>query len=339
MVETAETVILARGIDTLYLYLDQGVDFKALFSQVETVDFDQEISINGLVLVRTKAYLKAYPVCMRFGPFAIYFNRVSIYVQVSALGFEMRGFEGSVYWFCEVLDQLNGYRRSWLEWLKVSRIDVFTDFVFEENDFNPEQFKTKLRARGIFVSGKAAEGKTYYFGNRSRFCVRLYQKAVEIGVSGKGYLSAQWRQRGYAGGKVWRLEFEYRKTKLDELGRRELVNFDESFLNLLWSHGIENIQYMANEASFNNLYREAVHPVWQELNRVLMCEYEVTPGKVKKASLEYRYKMARKAVLSYAVIRYERFEDIPEDLRIVFALNGDDFEKAQDRVDIWSAFD
>lgn len=332
--EQKDTVILAKGVDSLYLYLSEGLNFAGLLEIGESLDFEQEISLQGLTFSRSRAYIKTYPVSLRSGFFVFFVNRVSCYVQVSSLAFEMRGFEGTVCELCGVLDKLAGKRRSWLDLLRVSRVDVYTDFTFE-GDFNPEQFKTKLRTWGIMASGQDEEAKTYYFGDRRRFVVRLYVKSSEIEVSGKSYLAVNWREQGAAGEKVWRLEFEYRRERLAALGERCLSNFDKDYLQALFGWGIDSISYMAREANHRHLNREKLHPVWEALRAALYRDYSLQKPEVKKANLEYRFKVSRKYVLSYCGARFETFEEIPEHVRRLFALDKVEWTKAKRAFDLF----
>lgn len=319
--------VLAKGVDSLYLYLDKGLNFEELFSYGDMTDFDRELNLNDLWFVRTKAHMRVYPVSLRIGAFTFYLNRASAYIQVSSLGFEMRGLAGCSFWLCNILDQLAGEELPWMEYLLVSRIDVYTDFIYE-SDFNPKQFKTKLRAKGTVESGDDWESKTYYFGNRSLFCVRLYVKSSEIETSGKTYLRAAWRENGYENQRVWRLEFEFRKRKLQELTERTFIHVDEDLLNTLWSYGIDKIQYVDGEASHNNLYRKDLHPIWQELHEALFSEYAIRSPEVRKANLSYRWKIARRALVSYYGLEAESYQQVPEEIRRKFNIDPESFANA-----------
>jgi len=304
--------ILGRGVDSLYLYIDKGLPFSQLNSLFSQYPIGEDFVYNGLKLIRSKAYMKAYSTSVRIGAFTLFWNAVSAYIQVSSLGFEMRGFQGVLYWLRDILnilavkpesDILASHAMSvnvsnWFELLQVSRIDVFCDFVFND-DFNTDQFKTRLRRRGIFISGENDEGKTYYFGSRSLFCIRLYVKSAEIEYSQKTYLKANWKEKtGNDTDRVWRLEFEYRKKKLEEIGSRDLETFDDTYLEILWQYGIEQLQYKVRAVDNNNLHREKTHPIWNDLNAALGNEYNIELKRVRKHSLDFRYLMARKYVLS-----------------------------------------
>ncbi|RIK58956.1 hypothetical protein DCC62_29115, partial [candidate division KSB1 bacterium] len=91
-----EFVLLASGVDTLCLFLDCGplIDWKSIVEQIEYYDYDQSFSLKGVSCIREKAWMKAYPVCLRIGQFLFFVHRQSAYIKFLALGFEMRGFDG-----------------------------------------------------------------------------------------------------------------------------------------------------------------------------------------------------------------------------------------------------
>ncbi len=326
--ETTAKTVLGKGVDSLYLYLDVGMRFKRLFEIGDALAFDEDVRIGEMNFQRTKAWMRTYPVSLKHGPFTFYLNRVSMFIQVGSLGFEMRGFKGCLAWLFSIMDQLNGARLPWIEHLMVSRIDVFTDFIFDD-DFNPQQFQTRLRRKGTFISGENEEGRTYYFGSRSIFCVRLYVKSVEINKAGKQYLRAEWKNNGYTDQRVWRLEFEFRKQKLERLMGRELIKFDEKALTSLWSFGINELKYKERTATHNNMSKLKLHPVWQELHDALFQEYSIQPIKARQANLEFRYKMARKMLLSYYAAKAEHYNNIPEANRQEFNITEYDYQKAR----------
>ena len=104
--ESDEYVILASGVDSLYLFLDcpGGIDWKALVEQAERYDYGQHFEFSGVVFVREKAWMRTYTVCLRHGQILFFINRRTAYIKCLALGFEMRGYEGVQAWLCRILD-------------------------------------------------------------------------------------------------------------------------------------------------------------------------------------------------------------------------------------------
>jgi hypothetical protein len=319
---------LGKGVDSLYLYLAEGVNFNRLASVAEGLRVGETARLFGVEFQRDKAYAKAYPVSLGQGLFLFYLNSSSMYVKVAALSFEMYGFEGTMMKLYELLSRLGAKQIEWAKSLRVSRIDIFCDFEFDK-DFDDHRFKTRLRRRGVFVSGKNAEGKTYYFGSRGLFCVRLYVKSVEIERSGKTYLRPIWIQRGFTNkGLVWRLEFEYRRRRLETMFSNVTLGEISKNFDKLWAYGIERLTYMNESATHRNLYRQEVHPIWQELQNSMFREYAVPPEEVRFANAEYRRKRAIVWICSHAIAIDESYAQIPELLKQRYRISENDFARA-----------
>jgi hypothetical protein len=321
-------LMLGKGVDSLYLYLAEGLKFNHLLLAAESLRLGESVRILGFEFERDKAYAKAYPVSLRQGHFLFYLNSTSMYVKVSALSFEMYGFESTLGQLYHLLTMLGSKKTEWSRTLRVSRIDVFCDFAFDE-DFQDSRFKTRLRRRGVFVSGKNAEGKTYYFGSRGLFCVRLYVKSVEIERSGKIYLRPIWIDRGLTNKQlVWRLEFEYRRRRLEKMFNNVSLAEISKNLETLWAYGIERLTYMKEGSSHRNLYRQEVHPVWQNLEKSMFQEYQVPLADVRHADVEYRRKRAVVWICSHAVAKGQSFVELPDVLKERFRISEDDFGTA-----------
>jgi hypothetical protein len=240
----------------------------------------------------------------------------------------MYSFEGTLAKLYELLTRLGSKHIEWPKSLRVSRIDLFCDFEFDE-DFEDSRFKTRLRRRGVFISGKNAEGKTYYFGSRGLFCVRLYVKSVEIERSGKTYLRPIWTKRGWSDEKlVWRLEFEYRRRRLETMFSNVSLAEISKSLDKLWAYGIERLTYMKESSTHRNLYRQEIHPLWKGLQESMFREYQVPLEDVRHADIEYRRKRAVVWICSHAVAKGQSFADIPEVLKKRFQISVTDFENA-----------
>ncbi len=338
MAQDTETVLLAKGVDTLYLHLrPSGIDWKAIYERGDKIEFDEVMAINDLQFVRKKQWVgRHYPLCLQHAQFRFFINRQSAYIKASSLAFEMRGYDGVVQWLCRILDRLSGGSPSepWLDLLRVSRIDVYADFVFD-GDFKIEQFSTRLRTHGLFQSGKEAEGKTLYFGNRKfhDLFIRLYVKSAEIKESGKTYLQSSWRESGHDGkAKIWRLEFEYHKQKIEEICQyRELIAVDVNALDRLWSHGINAIKYVKEWAGNGNLSKQPLHPVWQCLHDSLFKEYLISRKEYKRATSLWWYQRIRNSVIAWLVTQDYSYDDLPAQYIRDFSITEEEYQKALNR--------
>jgi len=326
--------IMAKGIDSLYLFLDceDIINWEFIQKEVQRYTYDEPFHLRGLSFTRVRAWIKTFPTCMKHHQFMFFINRKSAFIKVLSLGFELKGFEGMTYLLCQVLDKLTFHsNREWLDHLKVSRIDTFVDFAFP-GDFNFNQFKTRLRKKGIFKSGENDAAVTYYFGSRALLLVRLYTKSEEIKHSGKDYLKAHWKKFDCHESRVWRLEFEFHKDKILELCRfRELSNIDINETKKLFAYGMNSLEYVVETATHNNLNKKKLHPIWQALQAEFDAEYRVTKKQVRIANINYRFKRARTWVISWLVAQELDYDEIERFYIEKFRIDRYDYEKALNR--------
>jgi hypothetical protein len=95
---------------------------------------------------------------------------------------------------------------------------------------------------------------------------RLYLKSLECKKSGKEYLLDLWRQAGWdAVTPVWRLEFEFRREVLAQLGMDALPHVLEH-LGGLWSYAsTEWLKLCVPSDSDSTRSRWPIHPLWVAL--------------------------------------------------------------------------
>lgn len=329
--------IMAKGIDSLYLYLDcEGVvRWDHIQREVVKYGYDEPFKLKGLPFTRVRAWIKTFPMCIKHGQFMFFINRKSAYIKVLSLGFELKGFEGMTYLLCQVLDRLTFEKNmKWLDHLMVSRIDVYVDFAFP-GGFNFNQFKTKLRKKGIFQSGDNDESITYYWGSRALLLARLYTKSEEIKHSGKDYLKAHWRKFDCQDQKIWRLEFEFHKDKILEVCRfRELSNIDLNETRKLFAYGIDCLQYMDGVSDCGSMNKKKLHPIWQALQQEFSVEYQVTKSQVKIADINYRFKRVRKCLISWLVSQDIVFDNLDKFYIETFNIDRFSYEKEYRRYQV-----
>ena len=321
---------MAKGVDSLFLYVDCSDIFNwdITVKKIESIRFDECFKINGVDFVKVKAWIKSFPQCIQSGQFMLFLNIKSCYVRVLSLGFELYGFERIVLKLCDLLEKVTGRQgKNWLDCLRVSRIDVYCDFAFNGN-FDFELFRTKLRKKGIFKSSDNVDGITYYFGSRDLLLVRLYTKSAEIEHSGKDYLKSAWESNGCKNEKVWRLEFEFHKTKIEELVKyRELINIQGAEIKKLFAYGLNSLEYV-EDSKDSNFARRSLSPIWTALKQEFNTEYLVTKKAVKKANIEFRKKLARKRMVSFFVAKDFEFSEIPANYKSDLFITEYQYNKA-----------
>lgn len=102
------------------------------------------------------------------------------------------------------------------------------------------------------------------FGQGGDLMCRLYNKTLEIEKSKKAYLYDYWREAGWPGdGTVWRLEFQFRRVVLKELGIKDDLDLPTN-LEGLWKYAMTWLRLTVPDDDTNQS-RWATHPMWQKL--------------------------------------------------------------------------
>lgn len=102
------------------------------------------------------------------------------------------------------------------------------------------------------------------FGQGGDLMCRLYNKTLEIGKSKKTYLYDYWHEAGWSGDSiVWRLEFQFRRVVLKELGVKDDLDLP-THLEGVWKYAMGWLRLtVPNEDT--NQSRWDTHPMWQKL--------------------------------------------------------------------------
>ena len=151
---------------------------------------------------------------------------------------------------------------------KVSRVDLYIDFASTVNmeEWNREAWVTKARAVNQYADGKDFTGWT--IGGGDIMC-RLYNKLIELKKSGKEYLLDLWVKAGWLGIEpVWRLEFEFKREVLQQLGLDDLPSVMDSLAGL-WSYATNDwLRLCLPNDDDKTRSRWPAHPLWQLLSSV-----------------------------------------------------------------------
>lgn len=120
------------------------------------------------------------------------------------------------------LDEILASISSILEEPKVSRIDLFVDFLSSVDMESWDRSAWVTRANSINAYSVGGQFSGWTVGLGGVIAARLYDKLLEIAtVSKKDYLFPLWQQAGWDGSQhVWRLEFEIKQEAISQLGFR-----------------------------------------------------------------------------------------------------------------------
>lgn len=152
---------------------------------------------------------------------------------------------------------------------KVSRVDLCADV---ETSYPMDSWPASAwvtRAHRIdphYVQGRFSG---WSIGSGSSLVCRLYDKTLELERKPREYLTALWRESGWDGlQKVWRLEFQFRREVLKELG---ISSPDElpGALGSLWAYATTQwLRLTLPSADDQTRSRWDTHPLWQALAQI-----------------------------------------------------------------------
>lgn len=150
----------------------------------------------------------------------------------------------------------------------VSRIDLFVDFVSSE-DMEWDRRSWITRGRKVWAHAEDDDFSGWSIGMGGIMSARLYNKSLEIEVTGKQYFKELWRKVGWDGkATVWRLEFELKREVLTQHGISTLYDTLPS-LNGFWSYATtEWLRLAIPNPDDKTRSRWPIHPLWQYLSSV-----------------------------------------------------------------------
>lgn len=152
---------------------------------------------------------------------------------------------------------------------KVSRIDLCADVetAFPMDSWPASAWVTRAhRIDPHYVQGRFSG---WSIGSGGALVGRLYDKTLELERKPREYLTALWRESGWDGSqRVWRLEFQFRREVLKELG---ISCPDELPCSLggLWAYAVSRWLRLTLPATHDQTRsRWAAHPLWEAFAQI-----------------------------------------------------------------------
>jgi hypothetical protein len=148
----------------------------------------------------------------------------------------------------------------------ISRVDLCVDFLTDTplNDIKEHAWVTRAHQ----ISKHTVQGRFsgWSIGSGGKLSARLYDKTLELQKSHKDYLKPLWTAAGWQEGQtVWRLEFQYRRDVLKELGIRKIPDLLNNLAGL-WRYAIEQwLRLTLPSSSDATQTRWPLHPLWLAL--------------------------------------------------------------------------
>lgn len=186
----------------------------------------------------------------------------------------------------------------------VSRIDLFVDFQSSVDMESWDRNAWVTRASSINAYAVSGQFSGWSVGLGGIISARLYNKLLEIVVSGKDWILPLWQKAGWqASNMVWRLEFELKREVLTQKGISKLHQVLGN-LNGLWSYATtEWLRLTLPSEDDKTRSRWPIHPLWGFLSAV---DWEGKGGPLAKRFSPSRspnddklFQIAYSAILSY----------------------------------------
>jgi len=161
---------------------------------------------------------------------------------------------------------------------QISRVDLFVDFTSPilMNSWDLSAWVT--RAHNISSYSLRRRFSGWSIGMGGAMGARLYDKTLELEKSKKDYLKPLWKMAGWDGqSPVWRLEFQYKREALKELGVLELPDLIEQ-CGGLWNYAATDwLRLTVPNPDDSNQTRWATHPLWSDLAAVNWSTRQASP--------------------------------------------------------------
>ncbi|WP_371325459.1 replication initiation factor [Dechloromonas sp. ZY10] len=265
---------LRWGVDSLYLsypgelFQDADNRLKALKALAQSPD-PSEVAKAQLALGKHVFEVKEkgsslFPYIIEDGAFRIQLSRAGrkapmAYVKVSAKFLAHVGPVEAEKQLYELLSQLGEVKEA----ANVSRIDLFVDFQSSADMESWDRHAWVTRATSINAYAVSGKFSGWSIGLGGVLSARLYNKLLEIVVSGKDWILPLWQQASWDGqGVVWRLEFEFKREVLTQKGLSKLYEVMNA-LNGLWSYATtEWLRLTLPNPADQTRCRWPIHPLW-----------------------------------------------------------------------------
>ena len=272
--------LLRFGIDSLYLSYqgdifpeisDRLIDLKQLAQHPE---IDQQAlaqyAIAGHIFEVKDKGSSVFPFVLEDGAFRISLSRSGKSVPMAYVKLSSRYLSSTTPKEAEIhlrliLEQLGILTDS----AHVSRIDLFADFVSNENMESWDREAWVARAKKITAYAMNEQFTGWTIGLGGIMACRLYNKLLEIIESGRTDLislcEAAGRKRNEP---VWRIELQYRREVLVQHG---LIGLDDVLENLngLWSYATTQwLRLTIPNKEDETSSRWLIHPLWGYLSSI-----------------------------------------------------------------------
>lgn len=175
---------------------------------------------------------------------------------------------------------------------QISRLDICCDI--DEIEFYASDSKkiiTRAKKKEIMnVDSENYYGKIFSgftIGKGSDLMCRIYNKTLEIKKSNKLWFEELWKQYGWNGEVVWRIEFQARRKVLKEFNIEKVKDIGEK-IERLWAYYTKEWCTLRSNSKDKNSSRWKVSKKWEKIQKISI-DYDIEPlsrEKIKRGDEE-----------------------------------------------------
>lgn len=197
----------------------------------------------------------------------------------------------------------------------VSRVDLCCDFTtdYPFETLRDSNWVTRARLFSRYSENKLFTG--FSIGAGGYLSARLYNKTIELQKNPRPYLTERWEAAGWDDFQdVWRLEFQFRREILKELGINT-VDTLEAALAGLWRYATQEwLRLVIPSESDSTAHRWPLAPVWELLQGASWSgapQYARNPpGKARAPSERQLYERGLDGLVSFmALYGYSDYQE------------------------------
>ncbi len=270
------TRVLRFGVDSLYLSFrgrindsvaDQLERCKSLAQSTDSEDIVQAVFEAGNHCFEVKPTGRGrYPFVLVDNWFCLQISRPTskvlpmVVVQISSELLTRSGVSQAINAARQLVSSLGHVQYP----VSISRADLCMDFETLHPLDSLPQSAWVTRAHNYQQYWEQGKYSGCTFGQGGDLMCRLYNKTLEIEKSKKTYLYDCWREAGWSDeSTVWRLEFQFRRVVLKELGIKDDLDLPTN-LEGLWKYAMNWLRLTLPDADTNQS-RWKTHCLWEKL--------------------------------------------------------------------------
>jgi len=286
-IDSSNTKILRTGIDSLYLSYQGNLTEESSIRLTELKKMAQspdpstvslaQIALNDHIFEVSDRGRNPYAFVLKDNWFHISVAKLGAirvplaYSQLSSELLTKQGADVAVLELSEIVNSLGIVT----EQPAISRVDLCVDFVtnYPLSEIKDNDWVTRADVISNHSSRRKFSGCS--IGAGGNISARLYNKTVEMQKVPRPYLEEIHRDLGWDGKQeVWRLEFQFRRAALRELGLRSFSSLNDSLAGLWQYASVDWLRLTIPSETDLTQSRWPTASVWEILQKAHWSGYE-----------------------------------------------------------------